>query len=195
MKRLLSEVGWEFPVIELPSVHDGTTGLLDTMDKEEQTMEQQYVLILYERYRDLLYRICCIYMKNEQDALDAMQNTLLKLLERVPPFEDEEHARRWLIRVAVNECKSTLSHWWRQHLDIEECTLMQEDLTEEYMRKQALLDSLLSLPPKQRMVFYLHHYEGYSTGEIAAILSRRETTVRSDLRRAKQRLRVTVDEV
>lgn len=156
-------------------------------------MEQQYVLMLYERYRNMLYRICCIYMKNEQDALDAMQNTLLKLLERIPPFQDEEHARRWLVRVAVNECKNMLSNWWRQRLELDECTILQEDTSEQYVSMQALLDGLLALPKTQRIVFYLHYYEGYSVREVAEILTRKETTVRSDLQRARQRLRVEME--
>jgi len=152
-------------------------------------MEQRMVLEIYERYRHSLYRICLFYMKHEADALDAMQNTLLKLLESDRVFDGEEHVRNWLFRVAANECKTMLAGWWRQHLDISEYSIPVMDQAEHYVEHQAMIDSLMKLPKKCRVVLYLYYYEAYSTVEIASILGMKETAVRAQLARGRKRLK------
>ena len=59
-----------------------------------------------EQYIDIVYRSAINICKNKSDAEDAVQNTFLKLLKSDIDFENEDHIRRWLIRVAVNECKN-----------------------------------------------------------------------------------------
>ena len=66
-----------------------------------------------EMYADMLFRICFVMLKNENDAEDAVQNTFLKYINKAPEFESPEHEKAWLIVTARNECKNQLKHWWR----------------------------------------------------------------------------------
>ena len=70
---------------------------------------------------------------------------------------------------------------------------MQEDLDkgDEY---KAIWDAVMSLPVHQREAIHLFYQEGYQTSEIATILGRREATVRSDLKRARDKLRELLKE-
>ena len=61
-----------------------------------------------EKYGDMLYRLCFIMLKNESDAEDAVQETVIKLYQKSPAFRDEEHEKAWLIRVATNQCRDML---------------------------------------------------------------------------------------
>lgn len=157
-------------------------------------MNKQETVKLYERHADGLYRLCLMYMKNEQDALDVMQDAMVKLLEREEPFENDEHARRWLIRVCVNRCRDVLTHWWRKTVDVDSCMIPEEGGTEQYMRKKELLEEIMRLPRYSRLAVYLHFYEGYTTAEISRMLSRKESTVRSDLLRGRQKLKLTLSD-
>ena len=59
---------------------------------------------LLDIYGDDLYRIGISFTQNRSDAEDALQETLYKYMTKAPVFENEEHEKRWLIRVMVNEC-------------------------------------------------------------------------------------------
>ena len=54
------------------------------------------------KYSDILYRVCVVILCNEQDAQDAVQDTFCRYIEKRPVFNDEEHEKAWLLRVAAN---------------------------------------------------------------------------------------------
>ena len=59
-----------------------------------------------ERYRDTVFRLAFTYLRNQADADDVTQDVFVKLIRSSHDFENDEHLRRWLIRVTINECKS-----------------------------------------------------------------------------------------
>ena len=72
-------------------------------------------------YGDILYRICYILLKNESDAEDVVQETIIKYFEKKPLFIDEGHTKAWLITVAKNKCRDLLRYKKRHtHFDIDE---------------------------------------------------------------------------
>ena len=85
----------------------------------------------YERivalYADVVFRVALSYAKTKEDAEDVLQNVFLKLLTKRVKFEDDEHIRKWLIRVAVNECNSLWSSFWRKN--VEYIDRMEEGIT------------------------------------------------------------------
>lgn len=150
----------------------------------------------YERivttYADIVYRVALSYSKSEQDADDVLQNTFLKLLVHEPDFKDEEHIRRWLIRVAVNQCNTLWNSFWRKNVEsIEDNTTEQTFESKDY---SDLYSAIHKLPAKYRIVVHLFYYEGYSTKEIASILHILEATVRSRLAYARNFLKQQLKE-
>lgn len=83
----------------------------------------------YERltalYIDCIYRVAVNGCRNAADAEDVVQNTFMKLWVNKNPFNDDEHAKRWLIRVAMNERRSIWRSPWRKN------TTSLEELTHE----------------------------------------------------------------
>lgn len=65
-----------------------------------QKWSEEEFRLLYDRYIDMLYKICMVYLKNESDARDGVQEIFLKLWEKKPDFSDQEHEKAWLIRLA-----------------------------------------------------------------------------------------------
>ena len=157
-------------------------------------MSEGDILKIYEANRDVLYRTCYLYMGNEEDAADAVQNTLVKLMERTEPFEDDHHARNWLLKVAVNECRKTLSHWWRKKraADIEDFDEFPYN-GENLISRGEILDAVMHLPKNSRIAIYLYYFEGCSTMKIAEILGRNTVTVRSDLARGRKKLKLDLE--
>ncbi|MBR4291914.1 MAG: RNA polymerase sigma factor [Oscillospiraceae bacterium] len=146
-------------------------------DEIEKTIEQ---------YVDMLYRLCVIILKNESDAEDAVQETVLKLYRKSPSFQDEEHKKAWLIRVATNQCRDLLR--FRLH---------HPQLEEEQLEKigteppdSGILEALSELPEKYRIVLTLYYVEECSIKEIAKIICRTTSAVKMRLQKGRKLLEV-----
>ena len=81
---------------------------------------------LYQKYFAAVYSVCFLYMKNQADACDMVQETFLRLLQGRFAWQDEEKAKAWLIVTASNCCKSQLRKSWRK----------KQPMTPLYMRKE-----------------------------------------------------------
>ncbi len=146
-------------------------------------MELGLIEDFVRKHESRLYRTAVAIMGNRADAEDIVQDAFIKVLEKRPGFESPEHEIAWLIRVTVNLCRSRLrSKWWKTT----------EPLLDSYPARseseQQLMETILSLPAKYRIVLHLFYYEGYSTREIAEVTDQKESTVRSLLTRARQKL-------
>ncbi|MDF2885174.1 MAG: polymerase sigma factor, sigma-70 family, partial [Clostridiaceae bacterium] len=56
---------------------------------------------IYNRHVDTVYRVCILYMKNQHDTEDMVQNTFIRLMRDNTEFQSEEHEKAWLIRTAT----------------------------------------------------------------------------------------------
>lgn len=155
-------------------------------------MEQQTFHALAEEYMDMVYRLAFHNLGSPHDADDVTQEVFLRLLRFGPEFESAGHARRWLIRVTVNECKRLIRSPWRRH------TVALEDyaaaLEWETPEQSELFQAVMALPLKYRAPVYLFYYEGLSTDEIARALNRSPSTVRTQLARAREQLKHILQE-
>lgn len=147
-------------------------------------------------YSDTIFRVCYSCCKNRSDAEDIMQNVFLKLYRHEENFNNGEHLKSWLIRVAVNECNSYFSSSWHRKVtcSINDEKFEEEGINFEIPEQSELFYAVMSLPPKYRIVVHLYYYEDYSVGEIADMLSIRETTIQTQLMRARNKLKIKLSE-
>lgn len=138
------------------------------------------------RYGDTVYRVALNACGCTADAEDIMQTVLLKLYKEPKPFCSEEHVRRWLIRVALNESrKLTRSAWFKRRAPLEDWA----GTVELENSQSELLQAVMSLPKNYRVPIYLHYYEGYQVKEVAKLCGIPESTAQTRLQRARQRLK------
>ena len=150
-------------------------------------MEIQEYKRLTNLYIDMVYRVALNGCKNKYDADDIVQETFLKLLKCKKKFESDEHARNWLLRVAVNECNSMWNSSWRKKVIL---TDEQEDKPVFSTPEQSeLYELVMQMSPKYRQVIYLYYFEGFSVREVASILKISETAVQTRLQRARNKLK------
>jgi len=131
-----------------------------------------------------------MYMKNRHDTEDMVQNTFIRLMKDKTVFKSEEHEKAWLIRTATNLCKDHFRNWWSKTVGIDKATekvIEQPFVTDEYY------EIIMALPPKYKTAIYLYYYEGYSTVEIAKILGKKESTIRSHLHTARKLLKMEME--
>lgn len=143
---------------------------------------------IYDRNFDSIYRISYMYMNNQSDAEDIVQNVFLRLIKKNKFFDNLEHEKRWLILVTINTCKNHYKTWWNRNILYEEVEFSSFD------KKDETIDFILTMPKKYKYLIYLYYYEGYTTKDIAKLLQRNENTVRSDLSRARELLKKIMKE-
>ena len=146
---------------------------------------------LAERYMDTVFRVAYSYLRSPADADDVTQDVLLQLYKTDKAFESDAHLKNWLIRVTVNRCKMLFRSPWRRHEDIDDYA---ETLSFEQPRDGELFKAVMALDKKYRVPLLLFYYEGYSTAEIASMLSIAEKTVSTRLYRARAKLRTILEE-
>jgi RNA polymerase sigma-70 factor (ECF subfamily) len=148
----------------------------------------QNVESLFHKYHNDVYRLAVSYTQSIQEAEDVCQEVFLKLVEQKQLQPGKEKA--WLMQVTVNQCRSLLrSNWWKKTVPLE------DTLTDTPFHGNDILKVVLALPPKYRVVVYLHYYEGYSTREISKLLKISQTAVTTRLARARDTLKVQLEEV
>ncbi len=153
---------------------------MDNQDREPSVEE------ILGTYSDMVYRLAYARTKNRQDAEDITQEVFLKYIRSGKKFKDEEHRKAWLLKVTANTSKTLLTSAWARHY------ARMEELPEEgseIEEKSEVFYAVQSLPEKYRIVIQLYYYEELSVREISQILSKKESTVKSLLRRGRERVK------
>lgn len=155
----------------------------------ERKMSTQYFNEKYSLYKTMLFRIAFTYMKNTEDCEDILQEVFLKLLTNTSEFASQEHEKRWLIRVTVNLCKNHMKSFWNSKRtsmeELQEFTMNMEELE--------IMQDILALPKKYKIVIYLHYVEGYKCMEIADIMHLKESTVKMRLKKGRELLKIQLE--
>ena len=140
---------------------------------------------LVDTYADTVLRLCYTYLHSTADAEDLCQNVLIKRLERTEPFESEAHEKAWILRCAINKCKSELRAARRKTVALEEIP----EAAALAPPSSEVLDAVLRLPEKYRIAIYLFYYEDYSIREIAQITQSSVSAVAARLSRGRKMLK------
>lgn len=151
----------------------------------------QQATALLDRHGESILRLAYSYLHNQSDAEDILQDTLIQYLRTSPTLESPAHEKAWLLRVAGNLSKNLLrAQGYRQADQLKETLVAQEREDLSYV-----WDAVKALPVPYREAIHLFYYEGYSTAQIAQILDQKESTVRSRLKRGREKLKPLLEEV
>lgn len=144
------------------------------------------------KYGDTVFRVALNCLRDWADAEDAAQTALLRLLQTEKDFASDEHVKRWLIRVTVNECRKLLRSPWRRRIQpLEEQADAPIFPDEEH---QELFEAVMALPAKYRVIIYLYYYEDYSVEEMSQALGRKVSTIQTQLARGRGLLKKALKE-
>ncbi|MGL4450570.1 MAG: RNA polymerase sigma factor [Sarcina sp.] len=147
------------------------------------------VVEILDSFSNMVYRLAFSRTKNVYDAQDITQEVFLKLVNSEKIFETQEHLKAWLIKVTINLSKNLLgSAWFRK------TTVLEDNLVMYLKEESEVYKYVLDIPTKYRTVIHLFYYEGLKTYEIANILNIKEGTVRSQLSRAREILKRSINE-
>lgn len=166
--------------------------------KMDKLQEQQNELIeIMEQYGREVVWLAYSYVKNEATAEDLAQDVFVKCYEKLSEFRFESALKTWLFRITINQCKDYLrSAQFRRMIPSikQEHFSDSKDKTPEEMtvrkdESSTLADHVLALPRKYREVVILHYFEELKTKKISELLSIKEGTVKTRLRKARKLLK------
>lgn len=152
---------------------------------------KEQFLHLAQLHMDGIFRLAFNCLKSRTDADDVTQTVLLRLYETKKTFDNEDHLKYWLVRVTLNECKKYWRSPWRRTEDYEDYA---NHLTTAEPQHSDLLDAVMALDQKYRIVIFLYYYEGYTIEEIAKLLKLPRGTVGTRLKRAREQLKKNLSE-
>lgn len=144
-----------------------------------------------DRYADMVYRLALTQMKNRTDADDLFQEVFVRLVSHIQELESWEHVKAWLIRVTINCAKKHYGQYWNKNVDYMDEPERLSGQTESYEipEEHPVWAAVQKLPPKYRLIVHLYYYEELSVAEIAGLTKQRESTVKSQMHRAREMLR------
>jgi RNA polymerase sigma-70 factor (ECF subfamily) len=152
---------------------------------------------LFERHNRRVYSLCLRMTQNTAEAEDLAQEAFIQLFRKIGSFRGESAFTTWLHRLTVNQ---VLMHFRKKRVKLERTTEEGETPVQivrgtENPDKMPVLDrisldgALKQLPPGYRSVFVLHDIEGHDHEEIAKILGVAVGTSKSQLHKARMKLR------
>lgn len=153
---------------------------IKSADSRENTL-----LRLMTEYEVPIRRMCCVYLRDEQLADDAVQETFLKAYLALDSFRGEASEKTWLMRIAVNVCHSMRRTGWMRFIDrrVTLDKLPETAVSADYGLTELTID-VMRLPRKLLDVVLLHDYQGFTTREIGEMLGIPYQTVISRLKKA-----------
>ena len=149
---------------------------------------------LVSLYMNDIYRVAFSGCRNRQDAEAVTQEVFAALLQdKNRTFLDEEHVKRWLIRVTVNKCKSMWRAPWKRKVDLSDQETIRNVPAWENNQEEALFFALRKLPLKYAQIVHLFYFEDMKIKEIAEVTGLSETAVTTRLQRAREKLKLYLE--
>lgn len=155
---------------------------------------------IIDRYADMVYRLAVSQAMNRTDADDIFQEVFVRLVRHVKDLQDMEHAKAWLIRVTINCTKKHFGQYWNKNVfpmeETEEVPKREEDFEQvEKKIDNPVMQAVSKLPPKYRGCVHLFYFEELSVKEIAEMTDQTESTVKSQLHRARKMLKEMLGDI
>ncbi|HOO99394.1 MAG TPA: RNA polymerase sigma factor [Bacteroidales bacterium] len=149
--------------------------------------------LLYRRYFSFAMSVCIRYTKDEHEAMEIVNDSYMKVLGSIDQFDGTRSFRSWYGRILVNSAidsyRRKVKHSMHLPTDDLEIAEEAEPLVTSGLSVQEILSLFSQLPDNYKVTFNLYEIEGYSHEEIGKMLGVTTSTSRSNLTRARHKLR------
>ncbi|RMG41731.1 MAG: RNA polymerase sigma factor [Candidatus Dadabacteria bacterium] len=150
-------------------------------------MEEKHWSDFVENYYQPIYGYCYQFLGSHAEAEDAVQQAFLKAYKKRSKLRNQTQLKSWVYSIARNVCIDRLRWWKRTRLVVAQ--LETPEINENNELVMTIKKLLARLPARQREVFILRHWHGFSTEEAAELLGISTGSVKSHLKRAIDKLK------
>ena len=146
------------------------------------------------RYKENYYRLAYSYVKNADDALDIVQESVYKAISSMDSLKNHDYIKTWFYRIVVNTSLDFLRKQ-RKRFAVDEDVLTSFDFrTVDDYEDFDLQEALDNLPDKYRTVVILRYFEDLKIDEIAEILNENTNTVKTRIYKSLEKLRIKLSD-
>ena len=154
-------------------------------DGDRKAMEE-----IFRDYKSSLFNLTYRYTRNMSSAEDLLQDIFIKIFTRISKLRSPEAFNTWVYRTAINTCISSIRKSGRgKHIPLIEVEKPDEAEADNIHIRLDMERAVSILPPKQKAVFLLHDVQGFTHGEIAQVMEWSEGTSKSQLFRARIKIK------
>lgn len=152
--------------------------------KRAQRRDMEAFVDLVEKHKTGLYKVAKSYLRSEEDVADVMQETVLSVYEHLQELKNASYFKTWITRILINHCKDLQKQ--QKRYTVSDQLPDKADVPRDDREFYRLIGELNE---DYRTIFLLYYGEGFHTREIAQILEVNENTVKSKLRRGREKLK------
>lgn len=157
--------------------------------KGNASVEKELVDFIISNKEDF-YRLAYSYVKNANDAVDILQDSIQKAISSKDKLKNEKSLKSWFYRIVVNTSLDYLRKQKKIKVVDEETLELYSTGQDDHYTDIDLERSLESLPPKYRIVIILRYFEDLKIEEVAEVLQESPNTIKTRLYKALELLRI-----
>ncbi|WP_082023224.1 sigma-70 family RNA polymerase sigma factor [Sporosarcina koreensis] len=161
------------------------------MTKKEKFKRVEQFLI---ENQNAHYRLAYSYVKNKEDALDIVQDSIFKALRSIDRLDDLKYLKTWFYRILVNTSIDFIRKHQRMMVMDEETLDGYLPSTEDAQADMDLRRALDALTAYEKSLLLLRFFEDLKIDEVAAVLGENVNTVKTKLYRTVKKLRIEIGE-
>ncbi|WNS76541.1 sigma-70 family RNA polymerase sigma factor [Bacillus sp. DTU_2020_1000418_1_SI_GHA_SEK_038] len=153
--------------------------------KKAMKRDEHALLHVLEAYEDVMYRTAFAYLKNEHDAIEAIQETTYRSYKNIHTLKEPRYVGTWLVRILLNVCHDM--HKRKSRIELRETLEVEGQYYDS--PKLEIVEAISQLPHEQQQLIYLKYFQDMKNNEIASAQNIPEGTVKSRLHTALRKLR------
>ena len=178
--------------MKLYKIQKGLISKITNKWRDKRHKMQKEMIKYIEDNKEKHYRIAYSYVKNQEDALDIVQDTIVKALKYEHSLKNKEYMGTWFCRILINNCKTYLNQKNKVIYieEIEDLAIPSSNQDQIIEIKQAI--EKLNMPEKE--IVLLRFYQGLELKEVAEVTTKNLSTVKSTLYRAIKKLKQLLEE-
>lgn len=164
------------------------------MKRKKQLFYDDDLVEWIRQNKKQLYWLAYSYVKNEQDALDIVQDSIQKAMQNYQQLLNKEKLKSWFYRIVINTSLDFLKKFRRVQVTDDDTLLYLSSSTEDQYENLDLAGALERLPTKYREIVILRYFEDLKIEEVAYILNENSNTIKTRLYKALKILRIDMEQ-
>ncbi len=161
----------------------------ELVEKAKRNDEQAFNELIIS-IQEEMYLIAKSKLRNEDDIADAIQEAILLCYKNIKKLRNNKSFKTWLIKILINECNNIYRRRKKNQISYEEENIENYLKVEENNFQNIGFDILIrNLKDDEKLILSLYYYSEYSTKEISKILKIKESTIKTKIFRAREKLK------
>ena len=150
--------------------------------------DKKAIEILINNYKEYLYKTAFLYVKDEHEAIEVCQETVYKAILNIHNLKNAQYFKTWITRILINNVNDKHRAKSKFVDDFDKVELIEDVTYEKLEEKVDLYNAIDVLEEKFKTPIILQYFHDMSIKEIARVLECNENTIKTYIRRGKQRL-------